>query len=91
MAAVPVCDSLSCSSREDDRARATMVSSSRGSVFFLGFFLAGRPGFDGTFLLVPPVCALNETNANMRTIRLYIDMWVHFWVTDVNTGTAYKD
>lgn len=61
-AAVSICnalsDSLSCSSREEDRARATMVSSSSSSGFFLGFFLAGRPGLDGPFLLVPPVSML---------------------------------
>lgn len=49
--------SLSCSYREEDRAKATMVFSSNTSAFFLGFF-AGTPVLDEPFLFVVTVSVL---------------------------------
>lgn len=58
--------SFFCSSREEDRAKATMVSSSRASGFFLGFFRACRPGLVGPFLLVPTAWMLKKKMARVR-------------------------
>lgn len=62
-AAGPGCNalaaSLSCSYREEDRAKATMVLSSKTSAFFLGFF-AGTPVLDEPFLFVDAVSVLQS-------------------------------
>lgn len=49
--------SLSCSYREEDRAKATMVFSSKTSAFFLGFF-AGTRVLDEPFLFVDAASVL---------------------------------
>lgn len=69
-------ESLSCSSREEDRARATMVSSSSDSAFLLGFFFAGRPGLDGPFLLVPPLSVLQGKRWSLSKLCNYLNAGV---------------
>lgn len=56
---------LSCSYREEDRAKATMVFSSNTSAFFLGFF-AGTPLRDEPFLFVDKVSVLQILKKVMR-------------------------
>lgn len=70
-------------SREEDRAKATMVSSSSGSSFCLSFFRACWGVLEEPFLLVPPASELERSNSlGVRNSKLHcFPAPGHSWLT----------